>query len=448
MLAYDIIKTKRDGKTLTGEEIRWFLDGYTRGTVAPEQMAALTMAVFLRGLSTEELGAWADAMLRSGVVLDLSDIPGSKVDKHSTGGVGDKISLPLAPAVAACGVRVPMVSGRGLGHTGGTLDKLQSIPGFRVDLTTEDYRRIVRDVGCCLIGQTAEIAPADKKLYALRDVTATVDSIPLIASSIMCKKMAEGIDALVLDVKVGNGAFMKRPEDARTLAETMRSIGASLGKRVTAYLTRMDEPLGEMVGNALEVRESVEVLRGGGPADVVALTVTLGAEMLLLGGQARTLAEGAARIRAALKDGSALAKFREVVAAQHGDPRALDDMDLLPAAPDRHLFTASREGFITGMDSEAVGMAAVDLGAGRARAEDPVDPAVGFRVLRKTADHVLAGEPVMEVHHRGGRGLESCLRRLAAAITVGEQKPHRPDLLVERLGDPLAAGDAVPHAGP
>jgi pyrimidine-nucleoside phosphorylase len=436
--AYDVIKCKRDGSPLTDAQIRWFLDGFTRGDVAPEQMAALSMAIVFRGLSTEELASWTDAMLRSGVVLDLSDIPGTKVDKHSTGGVGDKISLPLAPAVAACGVPVPMVSGRGLGHTGGTLDKLQSIPGFRVDLSVQDYRLLVREVGACLIGQTREIAPADKKLYALRDVTATVDCIPLIASSIMSKKMAEGLDALVLDVKTGSGAFMKRLEDARTLARTMREIGRGLGKEVTAYLTNMDEPLGLAVGNALEVRESVAVLQGGGPKDIVDLTVVLGAEMVWLGGRARNLAEAAAAIRTVLKNGKALDKFREMVAAQGGNPAAIDDVKILPQAPDRAIFAAAENGFIKHIDAEAVGLAAMDLGAGRARSEDAIDPAVGLVLNTKVGAQVCGGQPLMEVHHRGGRGLAACLQRLSKAYVIVDERPNPQPLILERLGAPEA----------
>ena len=297
MRAYELIQRKRDGGRLSPEEIRSFIAAYTAGELPDYQVAALLMAVFFRGLDATELSAWTGAMLHSGEVLDLADVPGVKVDKHSTGGVGDKISLPLAPLVAACGVPVPMISGRGLGHTGGTLDKLESIPGFRVDLPPERFRKQVAELGCCLIGQTATIAPADKKLYALRDATATVESIPLICSSILSKKLAEGIDALVLDVKVGRGAFMKGIEDARLLARTMVDLGEAMGKRVVALLTSMDEPLGRTIGNALEVRESLEVLRGGGPADVVELTVRLGAEMLLLGGVALDLADGELRIR-------------------------------------------------------------------------------------------------------------------------------------------------------
>jgi pyrimidine-nucleoside phosphorylase len=294
---YELIKAKRDGRKLAAEDIRAFIDGYTKGTVPDYQMSAMLMAVFFRGLDDAELGAWAKAMLHSGEVLDLSATEGLKVDKHSTGGVGDKVSLSLAPLAAACGVKVPMISGRGLGHTGGTLDKLQSIPGFKVDLSVEEYQRLVQQVGACLIGQTATLAPADKKLYALRDVTATVDCIPLIASSIMSKKLAEGIDALVLDVKVGSGAFMKGLDDARTLARTMISIGREMGKKVTALLTDMDQPLGRTVGNALEVIEAVEMLRGRAPHDYTEVTLRLTAEMLVLAGRAKDEADARAQLQ-------------------------------------------------------------------------------------------------------------------------------------------------------
>lgn len=437
MRAYDVIKAKRDGQVLTAPQIRWLVEGYTAGTVAPEQMAAFTMAVFFNGMDAQELGALTEAMLHSGQVLDLSDVPGIKVDKHSTGGVGDKISLPLAPAVAACGVPVPMVSGRGLGHTGGTLDKLVSIPGFRVDLTVDDYRRLVAQLGACLIGQTAEIAPADKKLYALRDVTATVDCIPLIASSIMSKKLAEGIDGLVLDVKFGSGAFMKAPADARRLAQTMRGIGGALGKKVTAYLTSMEQPLGRAVGNALEVVESVEVLRGGGPADIRELTCVLGGEMLWLGGVAPSPTAGRAQIAAALDDGRALQRFRDIAQAQGGNPRALDDLSLLPSAPDRTVFKAPGAGFIQAMNAESVGLAAMDLGAGRARAEDNIDAAVGLVLLHKVGERVSAGQPLAEVHHRGGTGLDSCMNRLASAYKLGSRKPAPAPLVAQRLGEPV-----------
>jgi pyrimidine-nucleoside phosphorylase/thymidine phosphorylase len=330
MRAVDLIERKRDGGALTADELRFLVKGNTTGEIPDYQMAAFLMAVYFKGMRPEELAPWTEAMLRSGSVLDFSDLSGRCVDKHSTGGVGDKISLPLAPLVAACGVRVPMVSGRGLGHTGGTLDKLESIPGFSTQQSSARFRELVDTLGLGLIGQTADIAPADKLLYALRDVTATVESIPLIASSIMSKKLAEGIDALVLDVKVGNGAFMRSVDQARTLAETMAGIGQRMGKRVVAYLTDMNQPLGATVGNALEVRESVEILRGGGPADVRALTLTFAREMLQLGGVDPAEAERA------LDDGRALARFRALVEAQGGDPRVIDDPDRLPKA--RHAF--------------------------------------------------------------------------------------------------------------
>ena len=434
MRAYELIQRKRDGGRLSGDEIRSLVAAYTAGHIPDYQVAALLMAVFFRGLDAEELSAWTGAMLHSGEILDLADVPGVKVDKHSTGGVGDKISLPLAPLVAACGVPVPMISGRGLGHTGGTLDKLESIPGFRVDLPPERFRKQVAELGCCLIGQTATIAPADKKLYALRDATATVESIPLICSSILSKKLAEGIDALVLDVKVGRGAFMKGIEDARLLARTMVDLGEAMGKRVVALLTSMDEPLGRTIGNALEVRESLEVLRGGGPADVVELTVRLDAEMLLLGGVALDLADGELRIRRAIADGSGLAKFRAIVEAQGGDPRAVDDPSLLPAAPRILEVPARRDGFVADIDSLELGHAAVPLGAGRAKKEDAVDPAVGFELLRHVGEPVRAGEPLVRVHAPATGPVDAVIARVAAAYRFEDAPPPlRRPLVLERL---------------
>jgi pyrimidine-nucleoside phosphorylase len=328
LIPQELIRKKRDGAELTDEELRFFIGGTTDGSIPDYQVSAMLMALFWRGMSDAELAVWADAMLHSGQVLDLSSIDKPKVDKHSTGGVGDKISIVLAPAVAACGVAVPMVSGRGLGHTGGTLDKLESIPGFNVHLSDEDFRRQVAELGVCLIGQTESIAPADKRLYALRDVTGTVESIPLIASSIMSKKLAEGIDGLVLDCKVGRGAFMKTRPDARALAKAIRVIGQAAGKQVSVLITAMDAPIGNNVGNAVEMAESIEVLKGGGPEDTRALTARLGGEMLFLGGVCDAV-EGTKRIEAALDDGSALDVFRSIVEAQGGDVRAIDDPSLL-----------------------------------------------------------------------------------------------------------------------
>ncbi len=433
MRPYELIKAKRDGKRLLPEDIRAFIEAYTAGTVPDYQMSALCMAVFFRGLDSVELGAWTRAMLESGEVVDLSETPGVKVDKHSTGGVGDKVSVSLAPLAAACGVPVPMISGRGLGHTGGTVDKLQSIPGFKMDVPVPEYRRLVREVGCCLISQTAAIAPADKKLYALRDVTATVDCIPLIASSIMSKKLAEGIDALVLDVKVGSGAFMKKVEDARLLARTMIGIGAEMGRKVTALLTDMDQPLGRAVGNALEIVEAVEMLRGKAPADYTEVTLALTAEMLVLGGKAATISEAREKLQKAVADGSAVRKLKEIVWAQGGDPRAIDDYGLLPRARSTMDVAAARDGFVTAIDTEGVGLAAVALGAGRQRVDSPIDPAVGFTLLRKVGEPVKAGEPVVRVHYNDPAPVEEVKARLLASYHYGPQAPAPRPLVVERL---------------
>jgi pyrimidine-nucleoside phosphorylase len=434
MTAYEIIHAKRDGRAIPDADLAALVDGFTRGDVPEYQMAAFCMAVFFRGMDDAEVGALTGAMLRSGDVLDLSDVPGTKVDKHSTGGVGDKVSLALAPLVAACGVKVPMISGRGLGHTGGTLDKLESIPGFRVHLPVDRFRALVRDVGACLVGQTARLAPADRKLYALRDVTATVESIPLIAASIMSKKLAEGIDALVLDVKVGSGAFMKRMDDARALARTLAGIGRRMGKKVTALLTAMDQPLGRAVGNALEAAEAIELLRGGGPPDLREVTVELSAEMLLLGGAAPSVGEARERIAAAIADGRGLAKLTEIVRAQGGDPEAVRDPGRLPRAPRTYDVAAPSAGHVAAIDAEAIGLASVALGAGRARIEDRVDPAVGIVVHKKLGDRVERGEPLCTVHE-GDRSepRDRVTARLAAAWSIGPAAPAPRPLVLERI---------------
>ncbi|MER2559489.1 MAG: thymidine phosphorylase [Myxococcaceae bacterium] len=434
MRPYEVIKTKRDGKPLSPEVIRTFIDGYVRGDVTDYQMSAMTMAIFFRGLTPPELAAWTRAMLESGEVLDLSETVGVKVDKHSTGGVGDKVSLSLAPLAAACGVPVPMISGRGLGHTGGTLDKLESIPGFRVDLSIADYRRLVKTVGACLIGQTATLAPADKKLYALRDVTATVDCIPLIASSIMSKKMAEGIDALVLDVKVGSGAFMKTLENARTLAQTMIGIGTEMGKNVVALLTDMDQPLGRTVGNALEVREAVEMLRGEAPADYTELTLALTAEMLVLGKKAGSIDEARAKLDQVIRNGAAEKKFHEIVAAQGGDPSAIADLSLLPKARTTIAIRATGSGFVTGIDSESIGLAAMTLGAGREKTTDVIDPGVGFVLEKKLGDAVSEGTTLVTAHVNDERRMPEVVERVRAAYRIGAAALPRRPLVLERLG--------------
>lgn len=424
----DLIRKKRDGGALLPEEIRLFIDGYTAGRIPDYQASALLMAIFLRGLDGAELSALTEAMLRSGEVMDLSDLPGIKIDKHSTGGVGDKISLHLAPAVAACGVPVPMISGRGLGHTGGTLDKLESIPGFRTDLDGAAFRDVLDRCGLSLIGQTERLVPADKRLYALRDVTGTVESIPLIAASIMSKKLAEGIDGLVLDVKVGRGAFMKTLPEARLLAETMIHIGRRAGKQVTAFLTDMDQPLGRMVGNAAEVNETLAVLRGEGEPDLVALTRALGAEMLRLGGAARDEEEGARRIDEALRSGAALMRFARCATLQ-GATLDLQDRaatDLWMAGnlhKDVQAVPAPRAGTVAAIDAEAVGRAGVALRAGRRRKEDPVDPAAFIYLDKKRGERVDAAAPLCRfgaAPDLPAAALAEARALLAGAYTIAE----------------------------
>ncbi len=353
MRAVDIILSKRDGRALTREEIRFFVDGVTNGTLPDYQASALLMAILLRGMTAEETAWLTDAMVHSGVRVDLRDIPGVKVDKHSTGGVGDKTSLILAPLAAACGVPVPMMSGRGLGHTGGTLDKLEAIPGFRVDLSLEEMKAALARIGCAMIGQTAQIAPADKKLYALRDVTGTVESIPLISASIMSKKIAEGIDALVLDVKTGSGAFMKTEADSRKLAESLVAIGNASGVKTEAIITAMDAPLGRAVGNALEVIECIEVLKGGGPQDLIDVSVELTARMLVLGGVAADRAAATQQVQRAIASGAGLERFRQIIEMQRGDPKVVDDYQRMPHVADRHIVAADRAGYVTAINAEA-----------------------------------------------------------------------------------------------
>jgi pyrimidine-nucleoside phosphorylase len=433
MRAVDIILSKRDGRSLTRDEIRFFVDGVTAGSLPDYQASALLMAILLRGMTPDETAWLTDAMVHSGVRVDLAEIPGVKVDKHSTGGVGDKTSLILAPLAAACGVPVPMMSGRGLGHTGGTLDKLEAIPGFRVNLSLEEMKTALARVGCAMIGQTAQIAPADKKLYALRDVTGTVESIPLISASIMSKKIAEGIDALVLDVKTGSGAFMKTEADSRKLAETLVSIGNASGVKTEAIITAMDAPLGRAVGNALEVVECIDVLKGGGPADLVDVSIELTARMLVLGKAARDRGEAEAKARGAIRSGAGLDRFRQIVEAQSGDPKVVDDYARLPHVSDRHVVAADRAGFVSRLDAELIGRASVALGAGRDRVEDPVDPAVGIMVLAKPGDAVRAGDPILELHYRDRGRLETATRLTAQAITIGDQRPAATRLIVDEV---------------
>ena len=435
MRAVDLIRRKRDGGELSAAEIEFLVGGIAAGTVPDYQWAALLMAIVWRGMTPPETAALVGAMLHSGEVLDLSDIPGPKVDKHSTGGVGDKTSLILAPVAAACGVTVPMVSGRGLGHTGGTLDKLESIPGFCTRIDLASYRRIARECGLVLAGQTAEIAPADRVLYALRDATATVESIPLITASILSKKLAEGIDALVLDVKTGDGAFMADPADARALAASMTSIGRALGKPVRALLTSMDEPLGRTVGNALEVRECIDCLRGGGPADLVELSLELAAEMLMLGGVATARDAALDRCRGAIADGSALDRFRRVVVAQGGDGRVCDDPDaVLPRAGRVEMVRATRTGFLARLRAWPVGQASMLLGAGRQTVESTIDPAAGIVLHRKVGDAVAVGDVIAELHVNEpfAAALPAARDMLSSAIEITAAPPRPQPLILDR----------------
>jgi pyrimidine-nucleoside phosphorylase len=428
--AVDVIQRKRDGLELTREEIDFFIRGFARGEVADYQASALAMAIFFRGMSSAETLALTESMMHTGEVLDFSDLPGPKVDKHSTGGVGDKTSLILAPLAAACGVYVPMISGRGLGHTGGTLDKLESIPGFRVRLSLAEFREVMGRARAGLIGQTPEVAPADRKLYALRDVTATVESLPLIAASIMSKKMAEGIDALVLDVKTGDGAFMKSFADAKALAESMVEIGRGMGKRIAALITDMEQPLGRAVGNALEVAECVETLKGRGPKDLESLSIELAAWMLHLGGITPHLDSARLRVRDALASGAGLRKFREIVELQGGDPGVVDDPgSLLPRAEHTVALKSEHDGRVSRIGCRAVGHAAMLLGAGRETLESAVDPAVGIVLHKKVGDLAIQGEPLLSVHVNDPARIDEVLPILREAIRVGPEAPARTPLI-------------------
>ncbi len=428
----DLIRRKRDGSTLEPGEIGELIRLYSNGDVPDYQMSALLMAILFRGFEADELAAWTDAMLHSGEVLDFSGLPGVAVDKHSTGGVGDKISLCLAPAVAALGVPVPMISGRGLGHTGGTLDKLEAIPGFKIDRSIDEATALLDKLGLFLIGQTADLAPADRKLYALRDVTGTVESIPLIASSIMSKKLAEGIDGLVLDVKVGTGAFMPDLKSARDLAETMIRIGEAAGKKIRALLTNMDCPIGFAVGNALETAEAIDVMKGEGPDDTTELTVELGAEMLVLGKVAKTTDDGREMMHKVLKDGRALEKFRAIIEAQGGDPRVCDDPGLLPSAAIQVTIPAVKDGFVTRIDPRRVARAAIEVGAGRRVKEDTIDPATGVILLVRPGDQVEIGDPVAVLHHNEA-GSDAAAGLLTGAFEIEETQPPATELIMERM---------------
>jgi len=444
MRTVDLIRHKRDGGELDAAQIEHFVAGVTRGSIPDYQASALLMAIVLRGMTAAETTSLTSAMVGSGVRVTFTGLRSIPVDKHSTGGVGDKTSLVAAPLAVACGAVVPMMSGRGLGHTGGTLDKLESIPGFRTSLSLDEVRAAVHAVGAALVGQTAEIAPADRRLYALRDVTGTVESIPLISASIMSKKIAEGIGGLVLDVKVGAGAFMATTQEARTLAESLVTIGTAAGLRTEALITRMDDPLGRAVGNASEVRESIETLKGAGPHDLESLSTTLAAHMLVLSGVAGDASDAKRLVAQALSSGAGLDTFRRIIAHQGGDPRVIDDESLLPDAPGEHRILAARAGFVAGLHAGCIGRAAVALGAGRATMEDEVDPGVGIRVVAPRGTRVDAGDAVLIVRHRDRRGLADALPLLERAVCIGEEPPDPSPVVIEVVRAPTGTTEETP----
>ena len=431
MRTVDLIHRKRDGEELAANEIQFLVDGYTRGDIPDYQMSAFLMAVYYSGMSDREVSAMTDCMVNSGSTVDLSSIPGVKVDKHSTGGVGDKTSLIAAPLAAAAGVVVPMISGRALGHTGGTLDKLESIPGFRTDLSIEQFKTLLGQHKLAFIGQTAEIAPADGKLYSLRDATATVESIPLIATSIMSKKLAVGLDALVLDVKVGSGAFMKKQVDARRLAQMMVDIGRRLDKRVQALITDMSQPLGYAVGNALEIMEVSQTLQNAGPADLTRISLELAARMIYLAKITKTLDEAREMAQSRLLDGSGYRKFKEVIAAQGGNPQVLDQFELLPNATGAQEITTQRAGYVSAIDAELIGQASSIIGAGRNTKEDTIDPAVGVILEVKVGQKIDAGGILCRIYHTSDEHLTEASGLLEDAFKISNQAVEERDLILE-----------------
>ena len=431
MRTVDLIQRKRNGEELTPEEISELVEGYTRNEIPDYQMSAFLMAVYFQGMSDREVSRLTECMMRSGEMVDLSAIPGVKVDKHSTGGVGDKTSLIVAPLAAAAGVIVPMMSGRGLGHTGGTLDKLESIPGFRTDLTVDEFKNQLAQLGLCFVGQTEQLAPADGKLYALRDVTGTVESIPLICSSIMSKKLAEGVDALVLDVKVGNGAFIQKQVDARRLAQMMVGVGRRVDKRVQALITDMHQPLGFAVGNALEVMEASQTLQNAGPADLTKLSIELAARMIFLGKITPTLDEARRLAEQKLVDGSGYKKFKQVVEAQGGNAQALDKFELLPNATGMREITSPRAGYVSLINARDIGQASNMIGAGRARKEDDIDPAVGVILEVKMGEKIDAGAVLCRLYYTGEENLDEAAELVEDAFRISGTKPDERELILE-----------------
>lgn len=433
MLPQWIIEKKRDGHALTEKEIRDFIGAYADGTLPDYQMAAMAMAIYFQGMNPTETAVLTDAMMRSGDVVDTSSIRKPKIDKHSTGGIGDKVSLVLAPLVAACGLAVPMISGRGLGITGGTLDKLESIPGYRTNLSDAEFLAVIQAVGCSIIGQTKQLAPADKKLYALRDVTGTVASIPLITASIMCKKLAEGIDGLLLDVKCGRGAFMRTRSDARALAQSMVRVGRAMGKNMAALITDMNQPLGRMAGNALEVLESIETLKNRGPQDLTELTLVCAEEMLLLGKLAASRTQARKQLKQALADGTAFRIFRRMVELQGGDVRVLDDPSRLPQAQWIVPLPSPSSGYVRRADAESIGKACVMLGAGRTRTDESIDYAVGVSAIKKIGERIEKGEPLLMLHANDEGRLARAQALLESAFLVSKSKPKPAALILERI---------------
>ncbi len=433
MRMYDIILKKRDGGVLDRSEIEFWIGGCVRGTIPDYQTAALLMAIYFRGLSRRETSDLTLSMYKSGDTVDLSELPGIKVDKHSTGGVGDKTTLVLAPLVASAGVPVAKMSGRGLGHTGGTVDKLESIPGFRVEMDRREFIRQVGKIGLAVVAQTGNLVPADKKLYSLRDVTATVDQVSLIAASIMSKKLASGAGAVVLDVKAGRGAFMKDAEGAEDLARLMVDIGSSLGLRTAALITAMDQPLGLAVGNALEVREAIETLQGGGPGDLRELSLVIGAEMVVLAGRARTTSEAREMLEKNLVSGMALAKFREMISAQGGDPAVLDNPGLIPEAAGKTAIKAESGGYLSRCDAMGIGLAAMNLGAGRETKESAIDLAAGVVLHKKEGQRVAAGEVLATLHHNPGARLEMAVELARRSFAVQQSPPPAGPLIIRKI---------------
>jgi pyrimidine-nucleoside phosphorylase len=434
MRTVDLIQRKRDGDELAPEEIEYLVNGYTQGEIPDYQMSSFLMAVFFSAMTDREVSRLTEVMLHSGETVDLSGIPGVKVDKHSTGGVGDKTSIIVAPLAAAAGVIVPMMSGRALGHTGGTLDKLESIPGFRTNLTADEFRNQLAQLGLAFIGQTDQLAPADRKLYSLRDVTATVESIPLISSSIMSKKLAEGIDALVLDVKVGSGAFMKKQVDARRLAQTMVGIGRRMDKKVQALITDMNQPLGYAVGNALEIMEASQTLQNAGPADLTKLCIELAARMIFLAKKSPSLDEARRLAEKHLVEGTAYQLFKKVVAAQGGNPQALDKFELLPNATGMREITSPRAGYVAAIDAEDIGVASNMIGAGRDKKEDAIDPAVGIILEVKTGEKVDAGSVLCRLYYTREDRVEEAAEMVEDAFRISAQKPDERELILEVVG--------------